>query len=168
MIMATVDRFAPAHWPRRRLLVGVLAVSLVLNLFFIAGAVWIRFAAPAAPPSYEQRFESIAAQLDLTPDQRSGFDRYIAAMQARGTKMRQEIAPLIAGAWNEMAEPQADAGRIMRRFDDASEKWRAFQHESTTKTLDFLALLSPAQRKQFITLVRHRHPGSLHHRSHQN
>ena len=166
--MATVDRIALAQGTRRQLLLAALAVSLVLNLFFIAGAVWTRLNTPAAAPSYAQRLESIAAQLDLNPEQRSGFERYLTSMRAHSTKMRQEIAPLIAGAWDEMAEPQADAGRIMQRFDEASQKWRAFQHESTTQTLDFLALLTPAQRSRFITLVhRHRH-GWLHHDPHKD
>jgi uncharacterized membrane protein len=163
--MATLDRFAPAG-SRRPLILAVLVVSLVLNLFFIAGAVWTRINAPAAAPSFEERFDRIAGQLDLTPEQRAVFDRYVSAMRARSARMRQEIQPLIAAAWDEIAQPQADAGQIMQRYDDASQKWRAFQHETTAETLKFLALLSPAQRSKFVSIVRQRHGAAwLHHGS---
>jgi Spy/CpxP family protein refolding chaperone len=143
-------------WPRRRLLVTLLAVSLVLNLFFVAGALWSRWHAPAPWPSPQQRYQQMARELDLTPQQRIGFDRYVAAMRDRTAKMRQEIRPLISGTWDEMAKPDAEVGKITARFDEASEKWRQFQHEETTQTLGFLAVLSPGQRAKFVTIARER------------
>lgn len=164
MSMASANRIALTRWPRRSLLLGLLAVSLVLNLFFVGGALWIRFDRPAAP-GFDRRFERIAAQLDLNPDQRAGFERYVEGMRTRSEDMRREIAPLIAAAWDEIAQPRADASRIMRNYDTASEKWREFQHASTTQTLDFLARLSPAQRSKFVSIVR-RHGAWLHHKPH--
>jgi Spy/CpxP family protein refolding chaperone len=70
--------------------------------------------------------------------------------------MRQEVRPLIAATWDEMAKPQADVGQIMQRFDEASQKWRAFQRESTAQTIEFLAILSPEQRDKFIAIERDR------------
>jgi uncharacterized membrane protein len=160
--MATVGRMAPTRWPHRPLLLGLLAVSLALNLFFVGGAIWIRFSRPANPPGFEQRYEGIAAQLGLSSDQRAGFERYVQQMRVRGQRMRTEIAPLIAAAWDEIAQPKADVGHIMSRYDAASEKWREFQHASTTQTLDFLALLSPAQRSKFVAIIRRHHDGWGH------
>jgi len=128
----------------------------VLNVFFIVGAAWSRFHAPTALGSAEQRYQQVAADLDLNAQQRIDFDRYVAAMQARSMMMRQEIRPLIASTWEAMAKPDADLGQISQRFDEASEKWRRFQRESTAQTLDFLANLSPAQRSKFVEIARER------------
>jgi uncharacterized membrane protein len=143
-------------WPGRRLLLALLVISAVLNLFFIVGAVWTHMQAPAGGPNREERYQRMAAELELDPQQRSGFDKYVAAMRARDDRMRQEIAPLIAGAWDEIAKPQADVGQIMQRFDEAAEKRRTFRRELTVQTLDFLAILSPAQRTKFIAIARER------------
>jgi Spy/CpxP family protein refolding chaperone len=148
---------AATGWPRRRLLITLLAVSAVLNLFFVAGAMWIRLHPPTHWQGREQRYQQMTAELDLNPQQQTGFDRYVAAMRASTEKMRQEIGPLIGSTWDEMAKPDADAAKINARFDEASEKWRRFQHETTTQTLDFLSMLSPQQRVKFVAIARERH-----------
>lgn len=143
--------------PRSRLVLTLLALSVALNLFFIAGAVWTRLHARADwPPSAEQRFQQMAAQLDLDATQRAGFDRYVAAMRARTGNMRGQVAPLIGAAWEEIGKPQADAAQIMRLFDEAADKRRGFQREAMAQTLAFLAVLSPAQRAKFVAIARER------------
>ena len=140
-------------WPRRRLWITLLAISVLLNLCFIAGAVWIRLHAPARP-GFEQHYAHMAAELDLDPPQRTGFDEYVAAMRSRNEKMRQQVAPLIGAAWDEMAKPQVDSAQVLQLFDEAAEKRRGFQRETTAQTIDFLTILSPAQRGKFIALAR--------------
>ena len=54
---------------RQHLLWVALALSLVLNLCFIAGAVWVRIHEPALTLSPEERFHRIGAKLALSPDQ---------------------------------------------------------------------------------------------------
>lgn len=156
MSAATAGPNATRGWPRQRLLVTLLAISAVLNLFFVAGALWTRMHPPAAWPSPQQRYQQMAAELDLNPQQRIGFDRYVAAMRARTETMHQEIRPLVGSTWDEIAKPDADLGKITARFDEASEKWRRFQHEGTAQTLDFLSILSPEQRAKFVAIARER------------
>ncbi|HLY46833.1 MAG TPA: periplasmic heavy metal sensor [Stellaceae bacterium] len=141
--------------PRRRLVLALLVVSVVLNLFFVAGAVWSRLHS-AEGPNLDQRYQRMARELDLDPKQRAGFDKYVAAMRSRDQRMHQEIAPVIAGAWDEVAKPGAEIGQIMQRFDAASDKWRQFQREAMVQTLDFFAVLSPEQRARFIAIQRER------------
>lgn len=156
MSAATAGPSAASGWPRRRLLLALLVISAVLNLCFVAGAVWTRLHAPAGWPSPEQRYQQMAAELDLNPQQRIGFDRYVAAMRAHTEKMHQQIRPLIGSTWDEIAKPDADVGQITGRFDEASEKWRQFQHEATIQTVDFLSILSPEQRSKFVAIARER------------
>jgi uncharacterized membrane protein len=132
-----------------------LALSLVLNLCFVAGAVWTRMAAPAPRPGIAERLRQIEAGLALDPQQRQAFDRYAATIEARLRVMRRHMAPLFGDAWDEMAKPQAKPADVMQIFDRARVEQRAFQQDLTTATLAFLARLSPAQRQEFITLMHH-------------
>jgi Spy/CpxP family protein refolding chaperone len=152
--MAAANTTTAPRWPSRRGLIALLAVSLALNVLFVAGAVWSRVHAPFGPPGWQHEYRQIAAQLDLDPEQRTRFDRYVADMQAHGARMRQQMGPLIGGAWDEIAKPAPDQAQIMQHFDEASQKWREFQRESATQTLDFLSTLSPAQRSKFVAIVK--------------
>ncbi len=165
MSAAAAGTTAATGWPRQRLVLILLALSLALNLFFIAGAAWTRLHARADwPQSANQRFQRIAAELDLDATQRAGFDRYVAAMRARTANMREQVAPLIESAWEEVGKPQAAAAQVIRLFDEAAEKRRTFQREATTQTLAFLALLSPAQRTKFVAIAQERRASWLHQR----
>lgn len=162
MSAAAADPRAARGWPRRRVLITLLAISAVLNLFFIAGAGWTRLHPPSSWPSPQEHYQQMAAALDLSPQQRIAFDGYVATMRARAETMHEQIRPLIASTWDEIAKPDADLGQITGRFDEASAKWRQFQHEATARTLAFLAILSPDQRAKFVALARERRAPWLH------
>jgi Spy/CpxP family protein refolding chaperone len=148
---------------RGRLVAVALTLSLALNLCFAAGVVWTRLHPPADQEDQTARLHEMAAQLKLTPDEQVAFERYFRTMHARTQLMREEVEPLIADAWSEIGKPQADEARVMRLFDEAAEKRRAFQHDITTQTIAFLATLSPEQRGKFIELAReHRTPWAQH------
>ena len=146
----------PPGWLGRRMLVILLVLSVALNLCFVAGAAWIRWHAPARWAGVEQRYQRIAGELDLNPEQRTGFDAYVAAMRNRTGRMRQQVTPLIGSAWEEIAKPQADGAQVMRLFDEAAQMRREFQREASAETLKFLALLTPAQRGKFVAIARER------------
>ena len=138
-----------------------LVLSVALNLFFVAGAVWIRVHAPPPVASPEQRLEEMAGALGLDPQQRQAFERFSQTMRARLQAMHEAMQPLVAGAWAEVGKPQADEAKVMRLLDKAAEARRGYQQELTATTLAFLATLSPEQRAKFVQLARHRpHPWS--------
>jgi Spy/CpxP family protein refolding chaperone len=158
---ATADRALSHNRPRQRLLVALLAVSLALNLFFIAGAAWTRLHPPPAASGFDERFSRMAAQLDLRSEQQAAFTRYQAAMRARRAAMRQKIRPLIDAVRQEIARPQPDVAHIQLLLDDATAAHRAFQRQAIADTLAFVATLSPAQRATFLAIESHhwgRHP----------
>jgi uncharacterized membrane protein len=138
---------------RSRLWIALVAVSLVLNLCFIAGAVWSRLHPPAGRLDLAERYRQMAAQLDLDSQQRAAFDRYVAAIRSRGEQMRQETDPLMSAAWDELAKPKPDTARVEQLFDEAGEKRRAMQHETTSQTVNLLGSLSPAQRAKFVSIM---------------
>jgi uncharacterized membrane protein len=156
---ATAGPTVKANSSRRHLLITLVAISVALNLFFIAGAVWTRLHGPPEALGAEERYDQMAAELKLDPQQRVAFDRYVAMMRARVEEMRKQVDPLIGNAWEEVAKPQADTAQVMALFDQATEKRRAFQRELATQTLAFLSGLSPEQRGKFVAIAReHRAP----------
>lgn len=156
MSVARTEATAAGNWPYRRIVLAVLTVSLVLNLFFIAGAVWTRIQPPPQARSLEQRYQRMAAELDLNAQQRAAFERYVTAMRARGDKMHLQVTPLVGAAWDQAAKREADPAQVLRLFDAAFDKRREFQHEAIEQTLDLLSTLSPEQRSKFVALARER------------
>ena len=143
--------------PRQRALAAVLAISVALNLCVVAGVVWSRYNAPAPPPTISERFHRLGDSLTLTPPQRVAFDAYVAAMAARGERMRQEVEPMMEAAWGEIAKPDADEAHVLQLLDDAGNRRRAFQHEAVDATLTLLATLNPEQRAKFVAAERSYH-----------
>jgi uncharacterized membrane protein len=138
---------------RHTLLRAALALSLVLNLCFIGGAVWTRMQAPTPHPGIAARFRKIEAGLALDPQQRQAFDRYTAAVESRARAMRRQITPLIGDAWTAMAKLGATPDDAMRVFDRVGAERHAFESDLTAATLAFFAHLSPEQRQKFVELV---------------
>jgi Spy/CpxP family protein refolding chaperone len=138
---------------RRRWPIVLLAVSLALNLCFIAGAGWVHWHAPPGP---EQRLKQVVRELKLDPNQNAAFQSYVRTIRARAMLMREETEPLITGAWEELAKPQPDQTRAMQLFDQVAEKRRAMLRETATETANLLASLSPEQREKFIAIWRQR------------
>jgi uncharacterized membrane protein len=143
---------------RHRLLSIALAASLALNLFFVAGAVWIRLHGPLGPVPISERAQHIAEELNLDPTHRAALLHYFQDLRAHLRQMHREVGPLVRAAWAELAKPNADETVVMRLFDEAAQKRRGFQREVTASTLSFLATLTPDQRKKFVELARQRPP----------
>jgi Spy/CpxP family protein refolding chaperone len=141
---------------RQHLLKTLLVLSLALNLFFMVGALWIRVHAPPQPTSPEQRLQQMADELGLDPRQRAAFAGYSRSMRERLQSMHDVIRPLVSQAWSEVAKPQADETRIMQAMDEVEQKRRDFVRDMTTRTLSFLAILSPEQRRKFVELAHQR------------
>jgi uncharacterized membrane protein len=152
----TVASIAARGSGRKHLVWIVLALSVALNLCFVAGALWIRVHEPAAPPSPQERLQRIGAQLALTPKQKLEFDEYARAVQERMERMHEAVEPLVGNAWSELAKPDTDATKVMQSFDEAAQQRYGYRRELTLMTLSFLSTLSPEQRAQFVALARQR------------
>lgn len=140
-------------WPRRRLWLALLAVSVALNLFFIAGALWIRMHPPMGRYSWHQRFQLVARELDLSPQQRASFDRFVNTMHERARRMHEESEPPADEAWREMASPNPNAAHVEALLTKAAQTRQNFQLDAAARTLKFLSQLSPAQRAKFVAIV---------------
>ena len=144
---------------RQHLLWVALALSLALNLCFVAGALWIRFQGPPPPFSPEERLARVGSELALDPAQRQAFERYSDAVRTQMQQMHEAVEPLMSAARAELAKPDADEATVARLFDEAAQKRRGYQRELLSKTMSFLATLSPEQRARFVELF-HQRPRS--------
>jgi len=149
MTAATAGVGPSRRLSRPRWLGALLAISVALNLCFVGGAVWTRFHAPA-PSTTSERFQRLAQTLNLSPPQQAAFDQYVAAILARGNRLRQATEPLMDEAWEEIAKPQPDQARVLQLLDEASGRRHDFQHEAVASTLSLLASLTPEQRAKFL------------------
>lgn len=152
----TVASLAARGGVRQHLLSILLALSLALNLFFIAGALWIRVHGPPPPMNQEERLQYVGAQLALDPQQKQAFEQYSQALHLRMQVMRKAVDPLISKAWSEVAKPDADESRMVELFEQAGQTRRAYMRELAPITLSFLAKLSPEQRAKFVELIHER------------
>jgi Spy/CpxP family protein refolding chaperone len=134
----------------------VLALSLALNLCFVAGALWTHFHERPMPVTPVERLQQIEPQLALDPRQKPAFDHYAQTLRSRMQQLHEAIDPLVANAWSELAKPNADGAKAMQLFDQAGDERRTFRRELGTATLAFLATLSPEQRAKFVDLARQR------------
>ena len=150
---------------RPRWLGALLAVSVALNLCFVGGAAWSRFHAPA--PIDDQRAPPAAGPVaqPVNPQQQAAFDQYVAAILARGNRLRQATEPLMDEAWEEIAKPQPDQARVLQLLDEASSRRHDFQHEAVANTLSLLASLTPEQRAKFLADERDRRLALRHRRA---
>ena len=153
--MASVMTTVQSQWPHRRMLLAALVVSLVLNVCFVAGVAWTRINAPPAGGG-DAFLQRVPSELKLDDKQRAAFDRYAAAVRVRNDKMRQQVAPLFAAAFEELAKPQTNAGEVARLFDEVGAKRQEWQREGIAQTVEFVSTLSPDQRRKFVALMRER------------
>jgi uncharacterized membrane protein len=141
---------------RQHLLWAALAVSIALNLFFVAGALWIRFHEPTIGFRSEERLRQIGEQLELDPRQKQAYDQYVQAIQTRMHLMRDAVEPIMGNVWAELAKPDGDERNVMQLLDEAARVRYDSRRELTSKTLLFLGTLSPEQRAKFVSLARKR------------
>jgi Spy/CpxP family protein refolding chaperone len=149
MTTATAGMTRSGRWPRPRLIVALLAVSVALNMCFVAGAAWTRLKAPALVTTSE-RFHRLAKSLDLTPEQQTAFDQYVASVIARTNRIRLATEPLMDEAWAEIAKPSPDQAKVLLLLDDFSNQRRETWHETIRATLSLLATLTPEQKAKFV------------------
>jgi len=155
MIAAAADSRPAGRFTRPRLIAGLLAVSVVLNLCFVAGATWTRLKHPEIVTTTE-RFHRLAQALNLSPQQQTVFDQYVAALIDRNNRVRTATEPLMDEAWAEIAKPDPDQTKVLQLLDEFSSQRREVWHQTVTATLSLLATLTPEQKAQFLANERDR------------
>lgn len=143
--------------PRRCGRVGSIALilSLLLNVFFVGGLVYSKFAA-GPPPSPQQRFLAMAGDLDLSPDQRKDLREVARVIRQKSQDLRQTNQPLIKEIWEELEKPQPDRDKLTQLFAKVSDNRQKSQADIGAAMIAYLATLTQDQRKDFVERSRRR------------
>lgn len=130
-----------------------LALSLVLNICFVAGP----FLWHEVGPSPAQRFHrAVIRKLDLSTDQRQAFTDFVTAMRQARHQLHDGNEPLAGSVWNEEAKAAPDQAAISQLIAKADENHRQFLQAASTALATFMASLRPEQRAAFVELVKNR------------
>ncbi len=143
----------PAARPARRLVWAALILSLLLNLMFIGGLVWLRSAAERARGPGE-RIVHAARELNLTSAQQEALAQFRLDLRRSSRTLKEKNVPVLDGYFDEVAKASPDREAIARTVDQADGNRRAFQSDLTNALLRFMATLSPEQRAQFVAAVK--------------
>ncbi|HXR86129.1 MAG TPA: periplasmic heavy metal sensor [Stellaceae bacterium] len=126
-----------------RLLWIALALSLTLNVCFLAGLVWMHIHRPASPIVRMQHFGD---SLNLTADQRQAYEQFLGTLRQRGRSVREGNQPLIQNLWSEIAKPTPDTTAIAKLADQVNGNREAFLREVSSALDAFIKTLTPEQR----------------------
>jgi Spy/CpxP family protein refolding chaperone len=137
---------------RGRLVWVALALSLTLNVFFLLGLLWFQVAGqPIQTPA--ERVAATESELNLTTAQRAAFQHFVGEVRERSRQLRESNQPLIRQVWEELAKPQPDQALVARLVDEATDHRHTYQKDMAAVLGEFLAVLSPEQRAQFVALA---------------
>ncbi|HEX7970283.1 MAG TPA: periplasmic heavy metal sensor [Stellaceae bacterium] len=153
--MSSVAEAGANAGTRGRLLWVALALSLTLNIFFVAGLLWTRAAEPVS--AFPERLARVADEINLSQHQRGAFQQLQREMLDRSQRLRDSNRPVFQSIWDELGAAQPDQARISQLVDEATENRRAYQMDVSAALGRFLAVLSPEQRAQFVELAKRPH-----------
>jgi uncharacterized membrane protein len=128
-----------------RLLWIALALSLTLNICFLAGLAWMHIHAPGPPLVRLQHFGD---SLNLTGDQRQAYEQFLRTLRQRGRAVREGNQPLIQNLWSEIAKPTPDTAAIAKLGDQINSNRTALQRDVSSALDAFIKTLTPEQRAQ--------------------
>jgi len=138
---------------KSRLVWIALALSLVLNVFFVAGGIWVKMSVRSALPPIV-RLQRLGDRLDLNEDQRVAFDQFIRVIRLHGRFVRETNQPLLDRIWIELAKRTPDEDAVGKLGAQVGDNRQAFMKEVSVSFFAFVKTLSPEQREKLSTIAR--------------
>jgi Spy/CpxP family protein refolding chaperone len=133
----------------------LLALSLALNLFLVAGFFWTR-SAIAMWHDPEARFEMLSDRLDLTDPQRTQLREAMEAMKSKGFGRWEEHREARREIFDMALQPNPDRAAIVARVEEMTRERMQSMTEALDVMLPFLASLTPEQRAEMKELMEER------------
>ena len=133
----------------------LLAVSLALNLFLVAGFFWTR-SAIAMWRDPDARFEMVADRLELTDPQRAQFKAAMGALKSKGFGRWEEHREARREIFDMALQPNPDRTAIVARMEEMTRARTQAMTEALDTMLPFLASLTPEQRAEMKELMEER------------
>ena len=137
---------------RRSLPWILLAASLVVNAFFLAGAVWGHHGM-SWWRGERGAMDYVVDRLDLNAGQRSALESLHAGMAERRDEMREGRRSMRRELLAELTKESFDEERFLTLMDQRAAERRTMFLEIARGMHGFLRQLSPEQREKFIELA---------------
>jgi Spy/CpxP family protein refolding chaperone len=141
---------------RPRLPWVLFAVSLAVNIFFVAGVTYGVFTKERLERSPEARLDFIAERLNLDAAQRQGLVELRESLRSRWGDRREQRDDLRAAMLAELGKPTFDREAMLTLIDERHAQRRERIVESSEQVHAYLWTLDPPQREQFLALARER------------
>jgi uncharacterized membrane protein len=136
--------------PKGRLVKVALALSLVLNVFFVGGLLYGKFVRPTPP------LIALGKELNLEPDQRRAFQSFVQSVRTKGAILRETNLALSRQIWDELSQPKPEAQKLSKLFTEIANNRRDYQAAVGAALLPFLETLNVDQRQRFIEIGKRR------------
>ena len=136
----------------------LLAASLALNIFFVAGFFWTR-SAIAMWRDPEARFEMMADRLDMSEPQRGQLRQIMAELKRKGFTRMDDHRAIRREIVDMALQPNPDRAAILARIEEATRERTQAMTEMLDLVLPLLASLSPEQRDKLKELMEQRREG---------
>ncbi len=141
---------------RVKLLWILLAVSLVANVFFVAGALYTLYVKDDRSAGPGANVDSVAERLALSPEQRDGLlalrEKARQGRKGMGEGRESRRAAFLA----ELGKPTFDRAGVLALMEARSALRRARIVDVAEDLHAYLATLSPEQRQEFLAMARER------------
>jgi len=131
-------------------------LSLVVNLFFIAGVGYGVFTKERLERSPEARLDFISERLDLDAAQRQGLQTLREDLRARWDGSREQRDDVRSAMLAELGKPSFDREAMLALIDQRNAQRRERVVDSAEHVHAYLMTLDPPQREQFLALARER------------
>ena len=132
-----------------RLVKVALALSLVLNVFFVGGLVYSKFVQPAP-------LVALGRQLNLEPDQRKAFQSFLQVVRRKGAALRDTNSKVSAQIWEELSQPKPDEQKLTALFTEVATNRHEYQMAVGSAIIPFLETLTSEQRARFVEISKRR------------
>lgn len=140
----------------KRALGFLLAVSLAVNVFVVAGVVYTVYKEQHATASPEGRVDLVADELGLTAEQREALALLRERSAIRRSAMKETLSPAQAAVLQQVSEPSFDRDRVKALIAEWNEERQLYYLTSSEDLHEFLMTLTPEQRRSFLAMARER------------
>jgi uncharacterized membrane protein len=156
-VSATLE--ANGRVQRRGWLIWVaLLLSLTLNICFVGGLIWSRFALERFQ-SPQERFQELGRDLNLTEPQKADFQKFVQTLRQRTRLLQDSTNPLLERIWSELEKPTDDQALVDRLLAEATDNRESYQKDTAVALTTFMASLTPEQRSRLAAFAApHRDP----------
>lgn len=137
-----------------RALKFLLAVSLAVNVFVVAGVAYTVYKEQYATASPEARVDLVADELGLSADQREALALLRERAAIRRSAMKESLAPAQAAVLQQVSQTDFDRERVKTLIADWNAERQLYYLTFAEDLHDFLSTLTPEQRQSFLAMAR--------------